>query len=194
MGKEPANNTARAKRTAATTARSPIVRAGGHGEVMVAEDVAVARISDKVARVRARDRVVVPVNSKLQQAMSDLDKAVAAKALSNWEIAMIESLIDIRDLQDVIDAMSELQDVIRENVKQALAGGEAKTFKTSIGSATLAKGAETVTIVDEKKIPFAYMISTPDKAKIGKALRVPIDVDGAKLTEGKPSLRISWED
>jgi len=107
---------------------------------------------------------------------------------------MVESLIDLRDLQDVIDAMSAKQEIIRENVKLALAGSEAKTFKFNLGAATLAKGAETVTIVDEKKLPYEYMHSVPDKTKIGRALKVPIDVAGAKLTEGKPSLRITWED
>jgi len=153
-----------------------------------------AQFSDSVARTRARDLVEIPANPKLEQARLDRDAAVAAKALSNWEVAMVESLIDLRDLQDVIDAMTAKQEIIRENIKLALAQSESKTFKFNLGAATLAKGAETVTIVDEKKIPFAYMISTPDKAKIGRALRVPQDVEGAKLSEGKPSLRVSWDD
>ena len=107
---------------------------------------------------------------------------------------MVESLIDLRDLQDVIDAMTAKQAIIRENIKLALAGSEAKTFKFNLGAATLAKGAETVTIVDEKKLPFAFMTQVPDKAKIGRALKVPQEVAGAKLTEGAPSLRINWED
>lgn len=107
---------------------------------------------------------------------------------------MIESMIDLRDLQDVIDAMTAKQAIIRENIKLALAGSEAKTFKFNLGAATLAKGAETVTIVDEKKLPFAFMTQVPDKAKIGRALKVPQEVAGAKLTEGAPSLRINWED
>lgn len=151
-------------------------------------------LSDTLARARARDAVEIPTNPKLEQARADLDAAVAAKALSNWEVAMVESLIDLRDLQDVIDAMTAKQTIIRENIKLALAGSEAKTFKFNLGAATLAKGAETVTIVDEKKLPYEYMHSVPDKAKIGRALKVPIDVAGAKLTEGAPSLRINWED
>ena len=138
------------------------------------------KLSDTVARARARDLVEIPPNPKLEQARADLDAAVAAKALSNWEVAMVESLIDLRDLQDVIDAMTAKQAIIRENIKLALAGSEAKTFKFNLGAATLAKGAETVTIVDEKKLPFAFMTQVPDKAKIGRALKVPQEVAGAK--------------
>lgn len=151
-------------------------------------------LSDTFARARARDTVEVPANPKLDAARVDLDVALAAKALTNWEVAMVESLIDLRDLQDVIDAMSARQDVIRENMKLALVHSDSKTFKFNLGAATLAKGAETVSIVDAKKIPFEYMTEIPDKAKIGRALKVPIAVDGATLTEGKPSLRITWED
>lgn len=107
---------------------------------------------------------------------------------------MVESMIDLRDLQDVIDAMSAKQEVIRENIKLALVHAEDKTFKFNLGAATLAKGAETVTITDEKKIPFAYMTTVPDKAKIGRALRVPTEVAGATLSQGKPSLRVTWEE
>jgi len=214
MSKKPAKNTA--IRTPVSSGRSPIVPARGvrlrgpdgedpehppqaaiddrDADQRRASQGAAPTLSDTFARARARDAVEIPTNPKLEQARADLDAAVAAKALSNWEVAMVESLIDLRDLQDVIDAMSAKQEIIRENVKLALAGSEAKTFKFNLGAATLAKGAETVTIVDEKKLPYEYMHSVPDKTKIGRALKVPIDVAGAKLTEGKPSLRITWED
>jgi hypothetical protein len=179
----------------------PVESFAGYGRPANAWDAAkgtwdgeATELSDTLARAHARDRVEIPTNPKLEQARADLDAAVAAKALTNWEMAMVESLIDLRDLQDVIDAMTAKQAIIRENVKLALAGSEAKTFKFNLGAATLAKGAETVTIVDEKKLPYEYMHSVPDKTKIGRALKVPIDVAGAKLTEGAPSLRISWED
>lgn len=152
------------------------------------------QLSDTLARARARDTVEVPVNPKLDAARVDLDAAMAAKALTNWEVAMCESLIDLRDLQDVIDAMSARQETIRENMKLALVHSDSKTFKFNLGAATLAKGAETVSIVDVKKIPYDYMTSVPDKAKIGRALKVPVAVDGATLTEGKPSLRVTWEE
>lgn len=221
MSKKPANNTA--TRQPVASGRSPIVPAravaietdhpptAGDDEhrARAAQDEALSSgqtggvggvqsapptLSDTLARARARDAVEIPTNPKLEQARADLDAAVAAKALSNWEVAMVESLIDLRDLQDVIDAMTAKQAIIRENIKLALAGSEAKTFKFNLGAATLAKGAETVTIVDEKKLPYEYMHSVPDKTKIGRALKVPIDVAGAKLTEGAPSLRINWED
>lgn len=151
-------------------------------------------LSDTVARLRARDLVEIPANPKLEAARHDLDVAVEAKALSNWEIAMVESMIDLRDLQDVIDAMSAKQEAIRENIKLALVRAEDKTFKFNLGAATLAKGAETVSIIDAKKIPYEYMTTVPDKAKISRALKVPIDVAGVTLTTGKPSLRVTWEE
>ena len=221
MSKKPANNTA--TRQPVASGRSPIVPAravaietdhpptAGDDEhrARAAQDEALSSgqtggvggvqsapptLSDTVARARARDLVEIPPNPKLEQARADLDAAMTAQALTNWEVAMIESMIDLRDLQDVIDAHTARQAVIRENIKLALAGSEAKTFKFNLGAATLAKGAETVTIVDEKKLPFAFMTQVPDKAKIGRALKVPQEVAGAKLTEGAPSLRINWED
>jgi hypothetical protein len=209
MSKKPAKNTT--TRQPVASGRSPIVPARGvalrvseDGTHPVAErhepantggvQGAAPTLSDTVARPRARDHIEIPTNPKLEQARADLDAAVAAKALTNWEVAMVESLIDLRDLQDVIDAMTAKQEIIRENVKLALAGSEAKTFKFNLGAATLAKGAETVTIIDAKKIPYEFMTSVPDKAKISRALKVPVDVAGATLTEGKPSLRVTWEE
>lgn len=213
MSKKPQPTTTTRKPVAA--GRSPIVPARGvrlgrdaeHGTPVAAPAVVdrltegnpaghgdAPQFSDTVARARARDLVEIPPNPKLEQARADLDAAMTAQALTNWEVAMIESMIDLRDLQDVIDAHTARQAVIRENIKLALAGSEAKTFKFNLGAATLAKGAETVTIVDEKKLPFAFMTQVPDKAKIGRALKVPQEVAGAKLTEGAPSLRINWED
>jgi hypothetical protein len=147
------------------------------------------------AHARARDRVLmVPGNRRLNQMRDDLAAAQKSGSVSNWEVAMIESMIDLRDLQDVIDAMTALQDTIRENVKLALANGDSKTFKCAIGVATLAKGAETVSIVDPKLVPSQFLKTEIDKAKVGRALKVPSVVPGAVLTEGKPSLRISWDD
>lgn len=223
MSKKPQSATttpAAAKKPVAqgrSTGRSPIIPARAvalerdewdEGEHPVAEPTPAAparanltpvqpaapQLSDTLARARARDTVEVPVNPKLDAARADLAAAIAAKALSNWEVAMCESLIDLRDLQDVIDAMTAKQEIIRENIKLALVHADDKTFKFNLGAAALAKGAETVSIVDEKKIPLAYMVSVPDKAKIGRALKVPVAVDGATLTQGKPSLRITWED
>lgn len=221
MSKKPANNTA--TRQPVASGRSPIVPAravaietdhpptAGDDEhrARAAQDEALSSgqtggvggvqsapptLSDTFARARARDTVEVPANPKLDAARADLDAALAAKALTNWEVAMVESLIDLRDLQDVIDAMSARQEIIRENMKLALVHSESKTFKFNLGAATLAKGAETVSIIDAKKIPYEYMTQTPDKAKISRALKVPIAVDGATLTEGKPSLRVTWEE
>lgn len=163
-------------------------------------------LSDTLARERARDPAVtggrtardivnIPVNERVMQLRADLVLAVAAKGVTNWEVAMIETMADMRELQDGIDAYTARIDELREQLKQGLAhSDDTKTFKCKLGSANMAAGAQRVSIVDPKLVPSNFLKTEIDTAKVGKVLRADVEVPGATLVTGAPTLRVQWEE
>lgn len=165
-------------------------------------------LSDTLARERAarerardtasgtaRDVVTIPANERVMQMRADLAVAVAAKGVTNWEVAMIETMADMRELQDGIDAYTARIDELREQLKQGLAhSDETKTFKCKLGAATMAAGAQRVSIVDPKLVPSNFLKTEIDTAKVGKVLRADVEVPGATLIVGAPTLRVQWEE
>ena len=171
-----------------TEKKSPIITAADR-------IAAKATKTDSVARGRAQAIIEQIVNPALDAARRNFEIAQTSgsrPALSNWEAAMTESMIELRELQDAVDAIDARMKEIRATIAQGLDHSDEKTFKFALGKATMAKGAERVKIFDTTLIPEKLMKLTPDTDKIGKKLRADVAVPGAELAVGDPSLRITW--
>ena len=92
--------------------------------------------TDSVARGRAQAIIEQIVNPALDAARRNFEIAQTSgsrPALSNWEAAMTESMIELRELQDAVDAIDARMKEIRATIAQGLDHSDEKTFKFALG-------------------------------------------------------------
>jgi len=83
---------------------------------------------------------------------------------------------------------------VRDAIRQVMEKAGYDKLKTALFSITLAKGRESVVVVDESLIPDDYVvvktIVQPDKKAIGEAFKAGQAIPGCEYVRGEKSLRI----
>ncbi len=138
--------------------------------------------------------VLVPQDPELVAFKGELASARIAGNVSNMEVALMNDLIQLRELQAISTALAQRTEEVRARMGEGLMLTEEKKFGCKIGSAMLSAPPTGVEIFDLNQIPAGYLKVEPDKVKIGKVLRSGATVAGAVLVtkSDKPVLRVTF--
>jgi len=121
------------------------------------------------------------------------EKGVAIMALSaNWQADIAAVSSEIERLTSIKKSMSAKTDKLKDYLRFNMEESGINKISSELFTASLRKASDIVSIVDMDLLPDEFVsVKTSiqaDKVAIKKALKEGVDIPGAKLEKGKPSL------
>jgi hypothetical protein len=142
------------------------------------------------------DEFAQAVRDTLDGKSGDLEEAVeqSVRLVRNIESDAAAVQAEIDRLKQRKDGMDRRVASIRDGIRALMDVAGEGSIKTALFTVSLAKGRESVSVVDESLLPDEYVnvktSITPNKKLIGEALKNGGDVPGCELIRGEKSLRI----
>lgn len=136
----------------------------------------------------------------IRDTLEAMQGSIQEKALSlaNWALDMDGDIgkidAEIERLKSRKTAIANRRESLNEYLRANMLATGIKKIQCPLFTITIVDGRESVAISDESQIPDEFMrVKTdisPDKSAIAKAIKDGIDIPGASLQRGQPSIRI----